>query len=205
MPLVSAVAAAYMVGRTIFTDVRSKLTAAQDSGVAGRWRRPISIMVALLILTWVPSVITYFGGAPTSAPAPSTLHDDATKWKIAKNLHALAMTEHGPIRGTCEVVVVRYQLPYAEKMFLELRDVFDVIGWRYHEDFATSTLPNGLSLKAVQGDISSNCMSLFKEQLSANTTRVTPSSSFVENPRDDEHMKKCSGPCFEIDIGNEPD
>jgi hypothetical protein len=48
-------------------------------------------------------------------------------------------------------------------------------------------------------------MSLFKEQLSVNTTRVTPSSSFVENPKDDEHMKKCSGPCFEIDIGNEPE
>jgi hypothetical protein len=138
-----------------------------------------------------------------SAVSLPSLHEDAAKWRMVKSLHALSTTEHGPIKGTCEVVVVRYQLPYAENIFLDLKDIFDVIDWKYHEAFASSTLPRGLSIKSVQGDVSSDCMSLFREQLSNNTSRVTASNSFVEKPKEDEHMKLCSGPCFEIDIGNE--
>jgi hypothetical protein len=151
------------------------------------------------------SVALWLLAAQVPATTPATLHDDAAKWKIAKNLHALATTEHGPVKGTCEVVVVRYQLPHAEKDFLDLKEIFDLIDWKYHEAFASSTLPNGLTLKSVQGDVSSSCESLFREQLSVNTSRVTASNSFVENPKEDEHMKACSGPCFEIDIGSEPE
>ena len=69
------------------------------------------------------------------------LHDETAKWRMARYLRSLAPKIAGDNRGICEAVIVRYQTPWAENLASDIKDVFDTIGWKYHEVFAKSTLP----------------------------------------------------------------
>ncbi len=147
-------------------------------------------------------------GAITPAPAPSfsdnPLHDDAAKWRIARYLRPVVPRIAGNNRGICEAVIVRYQTPWAENLASDIKEVFDTIGWKYHEVFAESAIPKNLSMQSVYEDIPRGCMGLFNEQLSHITPRgINAKTGWINEPNSNVYIKKCEGPCFEIDIGHE--
>jgi hypothetical protein len=74
-PLVAALCASYMFGRTLFLDVRAMWTGA--TGAAPRWwKRPIVAMTALVIVAWVPTIVGYVRSpATTIASGPLSEND----------------------------------------------------------------------------------------------------------------------------------
>jgi hypothetical protein len=157
--------------------------------------------------------------AHTPEPAPKVLKnpidDDAIKWKLAKNLHSTTTNPNTPLyqnaRGRrCEVVVVRYlSSTYSEEYFSSIKEIFDTIDWAYHEEFAKSTIPRGLSLRWMapgnETNLGEMCGSAFKSRLNNDIPGFNASQSYIYGKEnDDQYVKTCPGQCFEIDIGNEP-
>jgi hypothetical protein len=60
LPILPALGTVYMVGRTIILDVRAAHTAAMVTGKTPFWRRPIVVMLVLVVLAWIPFVISLF-------------------------------------------------------------------------------------------------------------------------------------------------
>lgn len=143
------------------------------------------------------------------------IDDDAIKWKIVRNLHYgitnPKSTLYQNAKGRkCEVVVVRYSTStYGEKYFASLREIFDTIGWSYHEEFAKSTLPKALSIRWMEPgrtNLGPTCGSTFLSRINGDIPGLN--TSFIGiygRDNDDQYLKACSGECFEIDIGNEPE
>jgi hypothetical protein len=75
-PLMAAFCATYMCGRTILIDVRGFKSAA---GSTPWWRRPIVMMVGLVILAWVPAAFSYI-----ETGSPTVVHDPPTPGQIQK-------------------------------------------------------------------------------------------------------------------------
>jgi hypothetical protein len=136
---------------------------------------------------------------PPEIPLPNPLHDDATKWRLARNLHYLL----SKIPEKCEAVIVRYQGPYSETYADDLKEVLTAIDWKYHEVFAGDELPRGLTLRSFEGGLSRACLDILKQRFNNDINPApNPSWSWIETPT--RYMIDCTGKCIEIDIGNDP-
>jgi hypothetical protein len=132
------------------------------------------------------------------SPMPNPLHDEATKWRLAKNLRYLSSRT----ANLCEVVIVRYQESYSEHYSDDIKDLLTVVGWNYHEAFASTELPTRLSLRAVNHGESYACEEMFRQRLNNDIQpALNPPWSWASGA-DMKYMKECSGPCFELDVGN---
>ena len=60
LPILPAMVAAYMGARAVISDIRAIKSAAIDTGKTPFWRRQIAVIVALVILAWVPFLISLF-------------------------------------------------------------------------------------------------------------------------------------------------
>jgi hypothetical protein len=134
--------------------------------------------------------------------SPNPIHDAATKWKMARNLHHLSSNKLA-LGDNCEIVIVRYQLPYSETYSNDLKEVLGIIGWKFHEVFSTEQLFPGLSLKSFVKGLPRTCLDALKQRFDND---AQPGSrvgwDWIDTPT--KYMAECSGQCVEIDIGNDP-
>jgi len=148
------------------------------------------LVVALALVLWLPSLLT-------SQP-PNPIHDEATKWRLTRNLHYFSSKL--PVK--CEVVIVRYQMPYSETYADDLKEVLSAIDWKFHEVFAKEELPRGLSLRSFETGKSRACLDALRQRLNDINPAPNPSWSWIERPT--VYMTDCSDHCVEVDIGNAP-
>jgi hypothetical protein len=67
LPILPAMVAAYMGARAVISDIRAIKSAAIETGRTPFWRRQIAVIVALVILAWVPFLISLFVAVPTAS------------------------------------------------------------------------------------------------------------------------------------------
>jgi hypothetical protein len=60
LPFLTAMAAAYMWGRAVISDIRAIRSATKDAGTIPLWRRQVVVMTILVVLAWVPFLISLF-------------------------------------------------------------------------------------------------------------------------------------------------
>jgi hypothetical protein len=60
LPIFPAGVAAYMLFRTVVLDIRAMNSAAKDAGTTPFWKRPVSIVAILVVLAWIPFLISIF-------------------------------------------------------------------------------------------------------------------------------------------------
>ena len=103
--------------------------------------------------------------------------------------------------------IVRYQLPYAENMSDDLKELLTVADWTYKETFVSAELPRGLSFKAANNSIDprlyicgNELLNTFRDAVTwkGGTWNVNLTYFPGGTPTD------CAD-CVEIDIGNDPD
>jgi hypothetical protein len=133
---------------------------------------------------------------------PNPIHDAATKWKIARNLHDISTNEPA-LSNNCEVVIVRHPLLYSEMYSNDIKEVLKVVGWKVHEALATEPLQRGLSLISFERGLSRTCLDALKQRFD-NDTQPAPRVDWHWIEIATKHMAECAGQCVEIDIGNDP-
>jgi hypothetical protein len=149
--------------------------------------------------------------APAATPLPAyvnPIHDDASKWKVAHELrryYSLGIPE-------CKIVIVRYQTDYDEVYAADLKDLLSTVGWPFEERFASSTLPRGMTIRAVRGGMTSRCAGLL-----AGTVRVfgrpapgagqppIDQSEIVDLAKAPDYLKTCGDNCLEVSLGLAPE
>jgi len=136
-------------------------------------------------------------------PMPNPLHSDAVKWKIASQLRDFMKHEN----QMCEAVIVRLQLPYAERYAEDLKEILDAADWKYSEKFATATLRPGLSLLSSSSGVPHSCSEYLRATMNGAAGSPIPvSQDWIKENKPTENMRdKCSGECVEIGIGNPPE
>jgi hypothetical protein len=150
------------------------------------------------------------GTTANAAPSPSPpkaafvnpIHDDAVKWKLARDLRILS----SKINGKCDTIIVRYQGPYSEHYADDLIEVLKTVGWGIKQHFASDQLPNDLSLRTTESGISRECADALKQRLDNTAEGRTGSlhTSLTVVSARTPYMNTCSSECTEIDIGNDP-
>jgi hypothetical protein len=143
-------------------------------------------------------------GQPSVPPVPvvakpNPLHDAAPKWRLAQSLNDLS----SKMPAKCDVVIVRYQMPYSETYSDDIKEVLTTIDWKFREAFATEELPRGLSLKGFETGLSRTCLDALKQRFD-NDLEPSPYVPAIWIKTATKYMSECSGQCVEIDIGNAP-
>jgi hypothetical protein len=77
LPILPATVAAYMGARAVISDIRAIRSANKDAGTIPFWRRQIVVMIILVILAWIPFLISLF--------SPSTAEDTERATAAAKS------------------------------------------------------------------------------------------------------------------------
>lgn len=89
--------------------------------------------------------------APTPAvPATSFVnpfHDNMVKWQIVEGVR-VAILRSG-LSQDCHATIVRLQEPYPEDFSAEFKRILDVIGWKYNEQFATTSVPKDVTVLSI--------------------------------------------------------
>jgi hypothetical protein len=136
------------------------------------------------------------------------LNDATAKWLLTANLHDLASPHFNLPK--CKILIVRYQLPYAEDFSDDLKTVLKVMDWPFEESFASAQLPRGLSVAGLDQGESFRCAHAISEQALRNAaswrggTWSIPETFIPMNSPEADTLKKC-GDCILVNIGNDPD
>jgi len=156
-------------------------------------------------------------GPPTSGdPSASPLHNEVAKWRVTRNPYEMSLNRIARGFEKCDVVFVRYQMPYSENYEHDLKEILVTAGWTIHpSSFALSELPRGLSIRALQSEPSSSCAAALYRSLlddvqprslaSGQQLNIKAPITSVPDEMVAQFVKACSDTCVEVDIGNKPE
>jgi hypothetical protein len=145
--------------------------------------------------------------APAAQPVDrrkNPLDDAAAKWGLAAGFHIINDQQHTP---KFKILIVRYQVPYAEHLANDLKAVMKVMDWDYEESFATTQVEPGLSivLHQPQGRLEALLTTAFNNATTWHDRQWNvPMVNTPMTSEQAERMKNC-GACVELNIGNDPD
>jgi hypothetical protein len=140
-------------------------------------------------------------------PRKNPLDDAAAKWGLAAGLHTINDQQH-TLRF--KILIVRYQVPYAEHLANDLKEVLKVMDWDYEESFATTQIEPGLSIVLLQGHMPQGRLESLLTTAFNNAATWhdrqwnVPMVNTPMTSEQTERMKNC-GECVQLNIGNDPD
>lgn len=85
-------------------------------------------IVLALCLTMLVFGLPTFG----TPPLPNPLHDEAAKWRVTRNIYDMSLNRNAQGYKKCEIIFVRYPMPYAENYEHDLTEILRVAGWIIH-------------------------------------------------------------------------
>jgi hypothetical protein len=167
-------------------------------------------LLGLLLWPYVEARQLPFVGTPPSFAPPylNPLHEDGTKWKMAQGLRSAILRSGLP--ANCKITIFRLQVPYAEDYAADFKEILDVIGWKYDEQFATRSVERGISIRALNVPGPSKDCAETLDHAIFSWTRArnghplsgTHLQWLVENEASD-YLRNCPSGCVEVDFGNE--
>jgi hypothetical protein len=150
--------------------------------------------------------------APTTVPTkepepPNPLRPETAKWRVTNALVQTSKTQN----LSCSVMLVRYQLSYAEEFANDLKQILDAARWQYRPAFALGDLPKGLSAIArYDPGMKRQCGETFQSAI-RNSSSNWPGGNFLSwegpnpeqtyDPSVDTLIAQCPN-CFQVGIGN---
>jgi hypothetical protein len=164
-------------------------------------------------LTAAPHEASTIATVPTAAQDPlpdqqnlppekrrHPLDSDSARWAMVSRLRNALETKNAT---RCNLSIVRYQLPYAEKLANDLKAILKVVDWPVTEKFSQSQQPRGLSIKLSEQPNRSaeRCMVVLRNAISGSTSwkgREWLVKFYYDS------NQSCPE-CVELDIGNDPD
>ena len=146
---------------------------------------------------------------PAAIPPPyvNPVHDDAVKWKIAAGIRT--SISRNSLSANCHITIVRLPVTYPEDYAADFKEILDVIGWKYDERFATSTIEKGISLRVLNSSPQSkDCATAMgaRVQNDGHSRLGGSVQARVQHLTPDEapdYLKNCPAGCFEVDFGND--
>jgi hypothetical protein len=148
-------------------------------------------------------------------PFVSPIHEKSQKWDFASGIRSSII--RSGLSADCHVTIVRLQVPFAEDSAADFKEILNVIGWKFDEKFAASTIDRDITVRAIY-DAQPGAASkpgpsrACAEALSARLRNVAKrrSGSTINAPERwlseaeaPEYLKGCLWGCVEVDFGNE--
>jgi hypothetical protein len=149
--------------------------------------------------------------APTAVQIPpyvNPIHTAAAKWGISSGIRASII--RGGLPPNCHVIITRLPVTYSEDLAADLKSALDVIGWKYDEHLATTTVNKEISIYGLDGSTvpAHDCATILSGRLQ-NDGRTRTGGSYnvgtgwLLGSEASESLKQCAAPCIEVTIGNE--
>jgi hypothetical protein len=146
--------------------------------------------------------------SPPPESFANPLRSKIVKWQIVAGLRSLIST--GALNADCKVMIIRLQEPYAEDYADDLKQILNVLGWKYDERFATSTIPKEMTVKADNSPgPSKDCGTALGQRIqndasSRNGSSLSPHQWMTDEEAQSYRKRQdCTSGCVEVDFGNE--
>jgi hypothetical protein len=146
---------------------------------------------------------------PPSPPFVSPIHEKSQKWDFAIGIRT-AILRSG-LSDSCHVTIVRLQVPFAEQAAADFKDILNAIGWKFDEQFATSTVDRDITIRALNSPgPSKDCAEALSNRLRNIGQRrgqngINDPQRWLIEPEAPIYLKQCPTGCVEVDFGNESD
>jgi hypothetical protein len=135
------------------------------------------------------------------------IHSAASKWGISSGIRSSIIL--GNLPADCRVTITRLPVTYAEDLAADLKSALDVIGWKYDEHLATTTVDKEIVVRVLDGNAqSTECAVALASRLQndghtrTNGSYNTTTWHLVVSEAPD-FLKHCTSACIEVTIGNE--
>jgi hypothetical protein len=165
--------------------------------------------IAAAIVRFLPKSPTPANATTIASPAAveprNPLATDNAKWQAVSRIYHMLDAQN---IGRCKVVIVRYQLPYAENFADDLKAILIVAKWDFEERFASTQVPKGLSIRTVDKAPVTACAQAFARAITSGATirggTWGMNVNWIDPTKGSPYLRDCPD-CVEVDIGNEPE
>jgi hypothetical protein len=165
--------------------------------------------IADIVVQRLPKATVANNPAPPVAVPPyvNPIHTATSKWGLSSGLRSAII--HSNLPADCRITITRLPVTYAEDLAADLKSALDVVGWKYDEHLATTTVDKEVSIRALdgQGPTRECAMALTSRLQNDGRTRTGGSYNngirwLIESEAPD-FLKHCASACIEVTIGNE--
>ncbi|MBV9017876.1 MAG: hypothetical protein JO058_19675, partial [Alphaproteobacteria bacterium] len=164
-----------------------------------------NVAMLLIQLGGAPSARTPQTTEPPTAAAANPIHDKVNRYNVIEGINA--SIKSGDVPRDCRVVLVHYSQPYSETYAKEMKTLLELgLRWQVTDLLATTSLPQGISLRAIDKSQGKKCAEAMEIRLRNLTWRggnLQAFADFVPVDNAPEYLRNCEQPCMEMDVGNE--
>jgi hypothetical protein len=140
-------------------------------------------------------------------PYVNPIHTAETKWNMSSGIRSGII--HRNLPADCQITITRLPVTYAEDLAADLKSILDVIGWKYEERLATTTVDKEIAIRILEGNgLPQACATALASRLQ-NDGRTRTNGSYntavrgLTEPEAPDFLKHCTSACIEVTIGNE--